>query len=423
MRAIIVVLAISAVVVCCAAYYVKHVVASSPTVYRTAKVETGDVAPTIAATGTLEPEELIDIGAQVAGRIVSFGKDIDGKEIDFNSVVEKGSLLVCIDPVPYEAAVAQAEATLEKSKADLSQYEAKVFQTEQELKRAESLRPSKAIADTDYDTAVLNYKMALASVAVARATIKANEAALKVANTNLTYTKISSPVRGTIIERRVNIGQTVVASLNAPSICLIAKDLRRMQIWALVSEANIGRIFTNMPVRFTVDAYPERKFRGKVIQVRKNAQMTSNVVNYMVIVETDNADGKLFPYMTANVKFEEEKRENVLVVPNAALRWKPKASSAVPETAKKKADGHRLWTKADDGSPQAIEVDTGPTDGTVTEVRGDNVKAGMHVIVGLGGKGDAAEEAAGEDGKASDPFLPKFPKRGPPRGPGGPPPG
>ena len=195
--------------------------------------------------------------------------------------------------------------------------------------------------------------MAVANVAVAKATIKANKASLDVAKTNLGYTVIKSPVRGTIIDRRVNIGQTVVASLSAPSICLIAKDLRRMQVWALVNEANIGRIYPNMPVQFTVDAHPKDTFRGKVIQIRMNAQMTSNVVNYMVIIETDNPDGKLFPYMTASVSFEEPKRTNVLVVPNAALRWKPKSASAAQTIDGKTGEQHRLWVVGKDGSARA----------------------------------------------------------------------
>ena len=302
---------------------------------------------------------------------------------------------------------------LDKAKADLLQYEAKAIQTEQEAKRAESLRPSKAIADTDYDTAVANYKVAVANVAVAKAAIKANQAALDVAKTNFDYTVIKSPVRGTIIDRRVNVGQTVVASLNAPSLFLIAKDLRRMQVWALVNEANIGRIHPNMPVQFTVDAYPKDTFRGKVIQVRMNAQMTSNVVNYMVIIETDNSDGRLFPYMTASVSFEEPKRTGVLVVPNAALRWKPKSESSASTGESKKGGRQRLWMVAKDGSPEPIQVEVGPTDGTVTEVYGDNVKEGMRVILGIQ-TGDSVvgeETAGGEDGKSNMPFMPKFPEK------------
>jgi HlyD family secretion protein len=406
-----------------AAYYTNYTAANSGTVYRVAAIRLGDVAPTISATGTLEAEDFINVGAQVAGLIIGFGKDIQGKQIDFNSVVEKDMVLANIDPVPYQAAVAQSEAMLEKSQADLMQYEAKVIQAGQELKRAESLRSKNAIAETDYDTAVLNQKMAVAGVAVAKATIKANEASLDVAKTNLGYTTIKSPVRGTIIDRRVNIGQTVVASLSAPSICLIAKDLRRMQVWALVNEANIGRIHANMPVQFTVDAHPKDTFQGKVIQVRMNAQMASNVVNYVVIIEADNPEGKLFPYMTASVSFEEPKRTGVLVVPNAALRWKPKSASASQMIGGKTGEQHRLWVVGDDGSPEPLEVDVGSTDGTVTEVYGDRVQEGRKAILGIqSGEGGNEEETGGE-GKSNMPFMPKFPKKGPPKGPGGPPPG
>ena len=146
------------------------------------------------------------------------------------------------------------------------------------------------------------------------------------ARTNLGYTTIKSPVRGVIIDRRVNIGQTVVASLNAPSLFLIAKDLRRMQVWASVNEADIGHIRLDMPVRFTVDAYAGETFHGKVTQIRMNATMTQNVVTYTVVVTTDNSNGKLLPYLTANVQFEMDQRSDVLLVPNAALRWKPQAS-------------------------------------------------------------------------------------------------
>ena len=406
------------------AYYAGRAPTNSATAYRVAPVHRGDVAPTISATGTLEAEDFINVGAQVAGLIVSFGKDIHGKQIDYNSVVEKDMVLACIDPVPYQAAVAQAEAMLENSQANLLQFEAKADQTEHDLKRAVNLRETHAIAESDYDAAVMNHKTAVANVAVAKATIKANKASLDVAKTNLGYATIRSPVRGTIIDRRVNIGQTVVASLSAPSICLIAKDLRRMQVWALVNEANIGRIQPNMPVQFTVDAYPKDTFRGKVIQIRMNAQMASNVVNYMVIIETDNTDGKLFPYMTASVSFEEPKRTNVLVVPNAALRWEPKSASDSPAQDDPAGEQHRLWIVGQDGSPEPVEVEVGSTDGTRTEVSGDRVSEGMKVIVGIrSGDNAADDDESGGDGKSNMPFMPKFPKKGPPKGPGGPPPG
>ena len=181
MKKVAVLFVLIGVTVSVAAYYAKHTAIDPATVYRVATIRRGDVAPTISATGTLEAEDFINVGAQVAGIIVSFGKDLQGKQIDFNSVVEKDMVLANIDPVPYQAALDQAEATLEKSKADLMQYKAKVVQTGRELKRAEALRPKKAIADTDYDTAELNYDTAVACVAVAKATIKANKAALVMA--------------------------------------------------------------------------------------------------------------------------------------------------------------------------------------------------------------------------------------------------
>ena len=171
-------------------------------------------------------------------------------------------------------------------------------------------------------------------MAVGKATIRQNRAALRMAKTNLGYTTIKSPVRGAIIDRRVNIGQTVVASLNAPSLFLIAKDLRRMQVWASVNEADIGRIHVDMPVRFTVDAHAGQTFHGKVTQIRMNATMTQNVVTYTVVVTTDNSNGKLLPYLTANVQFEVDQRSHVLLVPNAALRWKPQASQIDPAVRK-----------------------------------------------------------------------------------------
>ena len=200
-----------------AAYYARHAAVGPGIAYRVVAVQRGDVAPTISATGTLEAEDFINVGAQVAGLIVSFGKDIQGKQIDFNSVVEKDTVLARIDPVFYEATLTQAEATLEQSEANQLQLEAKCDQAEQDWKRAKALLSKSAIAASDYDAALASYKSAKASVAVGKATIKANQASLDMAKTNLGYTVIRSPVRGTVIDRRVNIGQTVVASLSAPA--------------------------------------------------------------------------------------------------------------------------------------------------------------------------------------------------------------
>ena len=263
------------------------------------------------------------------------------------------------------------------------------------------------------------------------ATIKQNEAALSLAKQNLSYTTIKSPVEGVIVDRRVNIGQTVVASLNAPSMFLIAKDLSKMQVWASVNEADIGRILNRkeMPVRFTVDAYPGEIFQGKVIQVRYNAQMTQNVVTYTVVVGFDNSNKKLIPYLTANLQFEAEEHKNVLLVPNAAVRWKPRPEQVVPELREKiaptlasrpgdkdpkttsdaksaklandRVDRGRLWVK-DGKFVRPVDIQIGSSDGTQTEVSGDEVKEGMKVVTGELRSTDLA------DGDTTNPFAPKL---------------
>ena len=285
--------------------------------FRTAPVTRGDLQAVISATGTVEPEEVVDVGAQVAGKIVSFGKDKDGKTVDYGSVVEAGTVLAQIDDALYAADVANAKAQLEQSKAnvqraesDLGQLKAKLYQAERDWMRAQKLGPSDALSQADYDAALSAYEIAKANVKVGQAAlaqaknaVAQAEAALKKARQNLDYCTIISPVKGVIIDRRVNIGQTVVSSLNAPSLFLIAKDLKRLQVWASVNEADIGNIRPGQPVTFTVDAYPGETFEGEVGKVRLNATMTQNVVTYTVEVNTDNNDGKLIPYLTANLKF------------------------------------------------------------------------------------------------------------------------
>jgi HlyD family secretion protein len=415
-----------------AAYYAKHKAVADPaTSLSTVVIKRDDLLSTISATGTLEPEEVVNVGAQVCGLIVGFGDDSHdpSKFTDYCTVVEKDAVLARIDPTSYESALEQAEATLQNSEANLLQFEAKARKAEREWKRAESLLPQKAISDTDYDTALSEYESAKANVAAGKAMVRQNKASVKTARINLGYCTIKSPVRGTIIDRRVNIGQTVMAALNAPSLFLIAKDLTKMQVWASVNEADIGRIRLNMPVRFTVDAHGGQTFYGKVAQIRMNAQMTQNVVTYTVIVTTDNSDGKLLPYLTANVKFEVDKRSQVLLVPNAALRWTPESEQVDPTVDKKtlsqestKSPEHgRLWVVSQSGLVRPLEVTVGATDGTVTEISGSDVKEGMRVVAGEEGDevtdGQQSEATTDED-KTSNPFLPKLPKGSkPPPGP------
>jgi HlyD family secretion protein len=317
-------------------YYTMHLGAEPPGKFRTAEVKRGDLLHVITATGTMEPEEVVDVGAQVTGIIASLGTDKarstpgDVKTIDYGSVVEKDTELARVDPLVFDAQVWQAKATLQRAMADLEQMKAKLFQAERNLVRSEELRKKGAVAEADYDQAVADQRTAKANVGVDEASIEQSKAALKLAEVTLGYTVIKSPVRGTIVARRVNVGQTVVSNLSASSLFLIAKDLRRIQVWASVNEADMGQIRPGVPASFTVDTYPNEIFRGKVVQVRLNATMTQNVVTYTVVVETDNADLRLLPYLTANLKFEIEQYRDVLKVPNAALRWKPRLTRIAP---------------------------------------------------------------------------------------------
>lgn len=423
-----------------------------PPSYRTAEVQRGDLLVSISATGTVEPEEVVDVGAQVAGRIEMFGKDADGKTVDYSSHVEVGTVLAHIDDSLYAADVAQSEAQLAqakasvlKAKADLEQMKARLHQAEKNWMRAQELGISRALSATDFDSYEAAYETAKATVGVGEASVvqaeKAvlqAEASLRRFQTNLGYCTIKSPVKGIIIARRVNIGQTVVASLNAPSLFLIAKDLTRMQVWASVNEADIGRITVGQPVTFTVDAHPGEVFHGEVSKIRLNASMTQNVVTYTVEITTDNSSGRLLPYLTANIQFEVTRRQDVLMVPSAALRYMPPLEQVVPEARAEfsvpgsrrsearsgssaasrpsgsKPSGSRpaagglaraaqtrgtVWIQ--DGSfVRPVAVDTGLTDGAMTEVPGDVLREGMEVVIG--------EVIKVSTGGARSPFTPQI---------------
>lgn len=414
--------------------------------YRTAEVTRGDLVVTITATGTIEPEEVVDVGAQVAGQILSFGRDEKGKTIDYGSAVKEGMVLAKIDDCLWsadlastEAQMAQAKAGLLRAQADLDQLKAKHDQAKRDWERAQKLGPSAALAESVYDAYKASFETAKANVAVgeasvgqAKATISQVDAALLRAKRNLSYCTITAPVNGVIIDRRVNIGQTVVASLNAPSLFLIAKDLRKMQIWVAVNEADIGKIRPGQPVTFTVDAFPGESFSGEVNKVRLNASMTQNVVTYTVEVNADNPNGRLLPYLTASVKFEVERHADALLVPNAALRWKPETASASGASGSEKSSGRRakgssMWVPAETGV-RPVKVETGLTDGMKTEVSGEDVTEGMAVVIGTDTGTQTRVASASQqtqDAGQSDtrnPFLPKMPsRRGNRSAPGGPP--
>jgi HlyD family secretion protein len=410
----------------------------TPAGFRTVPVQRGDLLATISATGTVEPEEVVDIGAQVAGRIVSFGQDRNGEEIDYGSFVEAGMVLARIDDALYaadaasaKAQLAQAKAAVQKAQADLGQMQAKLFQTENDWKRAQKLGPSDALSQTDFDAARANYEVAKANLGVGKAavvqaqgTVSQAEATLNRALQNLGYCTIKSPVKGVIIDRRVNIGQTVVSSLNAPSLFLLAKDLNRLQVWVSVNEADIGRIKPGQPVTFTVDAQPGDVFPGKVGKIRLNATMTQNVVTYTVEVDTDNSGGKLFPYLTANVNFIVGERKDVLLAPNAALRWMPAAEQVVGEfrASPKQAKGSEAPASVkpavkgakEEKAPslvwvpqgalvRPVQVTLGLSDGSLTEVSSPELKAGTPLVVG-----EMESQPAGKPAPGGSPFTPQL---------------
>lgn len=401
----------------------------SPGAFLTAKVRRGDLKAVISATGTVEPEEVIDVGAQVGGKIVAFGRDKNGQPVDYGSMVEAGTVLAQIEDALYAAEVAQTKAgwqharsDLQSVQANLKQLKAKSVQAELEWQRAQKLGPSQALSQSDFDAARSAFEVARANLEVGQAAIsKAQDAVavaaatLRRAEQNLKYCTIKSPVKGVIIDRRVNTGQTVVASLNAPSLFLLARDLKCLQVWVAVNEADIGNIHPGQPVTFTVDAYPGVVFQGEVRKVRLNATMTQNVVTYTVVVTTDNSDGKLLPYLTANVKFLVSERRGVLKVPNAALRWNPSLEQVIEKFRHDLHKGHQagkshkrdtsargvLWVPQ--GSlVKPLPVQIGVTDGSQTEVQGEGLTEGLPVVVGVKGK------ETNKSSQTGSPFAPQI---------------
>jgi HlyD family secretion protein len=413
--------------------------------YRTQPVTQGPLVATITATGTLVPEEVIDVGAQVAGQIIKFGPDLDDpkKTIDYRSRVEPGTVMAQIDPSLFQSEVdiatanlAVAQAEEERARTDLDQAKTKLVLATRDWERAGQLFPSGAMAQSDYDTYQNAFETAKVAVPAAQASltkatksVEMMKATLERARTNLNYTTIRSPVKGVVIDRRVNIGQTVIASLNAPSLFLIAKDLTRMQVWASVNEADVGSIKPGQPVSFTVDTFPHDVFQGTVGQVRYNATMNQNVVTYTVVVDTDNTDLKLLPYLTANLSFKVDERSQALLVPNAALRWSPTSTDQVvpearadfeqaqrrlelPDGGKAQSDDARrqsrgtVWVE-DNGLVRPVAVHLGLTDGNrteVVEVQGGELTPDTPLVTGEDrAKGGAV--AAAPSGE--NPFAPK----------------
>jgi len=393
----------------------------------TAKVEQGEIDDVVEATGTINAVITVQVGSQVSGTIAKLN-------VDFNSQVHKGDIVALIDPALFQGALLQATADLENSKANLVAAQANLekakagaVQTKADYDRTVTLNKEGVLSQQQLDLAKANFDSAnaavngaIANVTQAEAQVTQKAAAVTVAQTNLNYTVIRSPIDGTVVARNVDVGQTVAASLQAPTIFTIAQDLKKMWVYAKTDESDVGNIKVGKPVSFKVDAFPKDTFKGVVSQVRMNATMVQSVVTYDTIIEFANPDLKLFPGMTAYVTIPVDTVQNVVKVPNTALRYKPPmapeqiiavykqygieaggrnaadAAGAATDTStpaspaaqgatrKPKADSAVVWKLHPDNSLEPVKISIGITDHAYTEVtavlKGD-LKPGDELVI------------------------------------------
>jgi HlyD family secretion protein len=366
---------------------------SEATIYRTATIQRGSVKPTVSATGTLSAVKTIQVGTQVSGQVAAI-------YADFNDHVRKGQLLASIDPALQNQAVEEAQAQLERALATMGQAQG-------DYARNKQLFDWKIITASEFSAAQSNFS-------VQQAMVKSARIALERARQNLAYTKIYAPIDGVIVERNVDVGQTVAANFSTPQLFLIANDLSDMQILALVDESDIGAIKPGQPVEFTVQAYPNRTFPGMVQQVRLQSKTQDNVVNYTAVVGVKNITGKLLPGMTATVQFLTGNAQNVLVVPNSALRIRPtpamlaQARQGVGTMDGQPANSEILWTLDNRGGLAPVRVRTGLSDETYTQVEGHNLAVGTKIVIGVVDAGSATSS----DASSKNPFQSPRPSGG-----------
>ncbi|MGB7060754.1 MAG: efflux RND transporter periplasmic adaptor subunit [Candidatus Zixiibacteriota bacterium] len=377
--------------------------------YLTAEAQRGDIYIFVTATGTAEAVTTVQVGSQVSGTISAL-------YVDFNDRVTKGQIVAQLDPTFLRAQVSQVQADLEKATASVNL-------SKKEYDRALSLFEKQMISESERDLALTNYELALAQE-------KSSRASLERARTNLNYATIVSPIDGVVISRNVDVGQTVAASLQAPTLFTIARDLTQMQIETSIDEADIGRIKEGQEAVFTVDAFPDQTFRGTVSQVRLLPEIVQNVVTYDVIIEASNPDLLLKPGMTANVTVLVDHRENILKVPAGALRFRPAMSQEGPSSeeggarargtsspsrppgsirpsapGEDKSDRTRLWILNPEGQPEPVPVQTGISDGSSVEIVSGEIKEGDTVIIGMGNSNSF------QANQQVNPFAPQFRRR------------
>jgi HlyD family secretion protein len=369
-----------------------------PVEYLTSPAARGDMRSVILATGKVQAVSMISVGTQVSGTL----KDL---YVDYNSVVKKGQLIAIIDPESHEAGLEQARASLLALEADAAEAAANLKYSQVKVRRSRELYSGDLIARSELDVDETSLNTANARLASAKARVTAQLAAVKNAKLQLDYTRIYSPVDGVVVNKNVNVGQTVAASFNTPTIAEIAEDLSRMQVEVNIDEADIGSVSEGQAVEFNVDAFPEREFRGTVTQIRLSPTTENNVISYKAIVSflNEQTDGhNLIPGMTANVTLIVEEKTDVLKVPNAALRFRPLTETKSPslpadggpgmgrrggggnETPAVEASPSRKPAvyRLSDGVPLKMEVETGITDGRDTEII-SGLEPEMEIIVGI----------------------------------------
>jgi HlyD family secretion protein len=408
---------VAAIILAIAGWFIFRKSPTSALEWKTAKVEKGDITVTVTATGTLYAVTTVQVGTQVSGiinRILA----------DFNSVVKEGQVIALLDTTYLAAALEDASAMLERNQIQVNQ-------TKREYDRMKILYDEKVVAQADYDASLSAYETAVSNARSAKANLNR-------AKINLKYATITAPISGVIVSRNVDVGQTVAASFNTPTLFTIANDLTKMQVQASIDEADIGKIKVGQEVSFTVDAYDNRAFSGSVRQVRLQPTVLQNVVNYTVIIDVPNPDMKLLPGMTANITVTIAEIKDVLKVPSAALRFNPpqeylaQLESALPDSLKKKreqwkqrqgqgmgsgegmgrdrnshgpgGEGQRgtVWV-TDTGKLKPMRVRTGLTDGSFTQVEG-KITEGMEVVTG-----QTSQSAAKTQTPQQNPFAPQMP--------------
>jgi len=393
-------------------YLLRRRGASNEPRFDTAAVQRGRLIAKVTATGTVSALVTVQVGSQVSGRIAKLN-------VDFNSPVTKDQLIAKIDPQLFEAAVEQSRANYVAAKGNLEKAKAQAIDAQRQAARAKDLLAKKLISQADYDTTETNALAAKAQVEASNGAVEQARAALHQAQINLEYTSIISPINGVVISRSVDVGQTVAASLQAPTLFTIAEDLKKMEVHTNVAEADVGKLSAGMVVTFTVDAYPNERFQGTIRQIRNAAQTIQNVVTYDAVIDVDNRDLKLRPGMTTNVTMIYAERDDVLKVPNAALRFKPppemlqtrvasaggggppgRVAARMPGEARRpRPDGvqggdrgppppnERVVWVLRENRPQPVPVKIGLSDGTVSElVDGDLHEAELAITGTTGGE-------------------------------------